>query len=204
MRIDRAAFLLSTSALATAAFSTRPPPAQAATVGEAASDDWPAAEGGGGGAPALPGCGHGPRKFDPSKTGCHDETGTPGDCTKMNRSGSCQPFPFPVEQCQRWQRDFKPGVAQQAVECALKLSAAEVCDACYTYRCAYRALVSSCSDPAAATACATITKACPSAKPEECLGYLSGMSAAGQAKMVACMSNKAGCGYGLYSCAEGL
>jgi hypothetical protein len=195
MKIDRALFVLTTSAMAAAAFASHAP--------ARADTEWPAAEGGGG-APSLAGCGHSSAAFNPLKQGCNDAAGAPGDCNQMNQGGSCRPFPFPVQACTRWLADYKPGVAARAVACAQRLSAAQYCDACYTYRCGYEALMGSCVDLAAAADCAAIQRACPTVRPDECMGYLSGMSAAGRAKMVQCMSDKTRCGWGLYSCSEGV
>ena len=205
MKIDRALFLVTTAALTTAAFATSPPAARAAGV-DAPPDDapWPAAEGAPP-APALPTCGHSAKQPAPTSPSCTQPLGLPGDCSKMDRSGSCNPFPFPTQHCQGWLADFKPGVAKKAVACAEGLSKDQVCDACYTYRCGYEALMDACADPAAQLACAAITRACPSAGVSECVGLLNGMSVIGQGKMVQCMSDASrGCRFGLYSCSEGV
>jgi hypothetical protein len=185
--------------------SAPPPPAPASEGDD--DDDGPSSEGGyaatEGRVAVLQTCGHSAMRFDPKKNGCRDATGTPGQCSGMKR-GSCGSFPFPREECDRWKTNFKPGVADRAVACALRLTGPQVCDACYTYRCGYEALMGSCLDNAAASDCATIKKSCSSVTTDQCLAYLSGMSAAGRTKMVACMSGKNGCSWGFYSCSEGL
>jgi hypothetical protein len=205
MHVDRALFLASTAALATAAFATSPPAAHAAGIEPPAdANDWPAAEGGGGATP-LPTCGHSSKQPAPTSPACTGLLGVPGDCTRMNTAGSCNPFPFPTQQCQGWLVDYKPGVAQKAVACAVALTKEQYCDACYTYRCGYEALMDACADPGAQVACAAITKVCPSASLAECVGLLNGMSVIGQGKMVKCMSEASrGCKFGLYSCSEGV
>jgi hypothetical protein len=177
-------------------------------TGIVASDSWPATEGQGLGsgqaAAALPTCGHSSKRFGATRGGCHDDVGSPASCAGMSTAGSCMPFPFPREECQRWIGDYKPGVAERAVACARRLTGTQVCDACYTYRCGYEALMDACPDPSAMGDCTTIHGNCASASVTECIGFLSGMSPSGRAKMVACMSRRDECGWGLYSCSESL
>ena len=175
-----------------------------APTGIVASDSWPSTEGGAQAAAAMPTCGHSIKRFDPNRTGCRDDVGSPAACSGMNATGSCMPFPFPREECQRWALDYKPGVAERAVACARHLTGPQVCDACTTYRCGYEALMSACTDPSAASDCIAIHRGCPSARLDECMGYLSGMSPSGRAKMVSCMSRHDECSWGLYSCSESL
>ena len=173
--------------------------------GIAASDSpWPSTEGAGQFAAPMPTCGHSSKRFDGARTGCRDDVGAPASCGGMSTAGSCMPFPFPREECQRWVGDYKPAVAERAVACARRLTGAQVCDACTTYRCGYEALMGACPDPTAASDCTAIHRSCPAASVAECTGYLSGMSASGRAKMVTCMSRRDGCSWGLYSCSESL
>jgi hypothetical protein len=188
--------------------ATTAPSDDTAPTGIIASDSWPSSEGQGQAgaqtAAATATCGHSAKRFDPARTGCRDDVGSPASCSGMNATGSCMPFPFPREECQRWIGDYKPGVAERAVACARHLTGPQVCDACTTYRCGYEALMGACIDPSASSDCVAIHRACPSATLVECMGYLSGMSAAGRAKMVSCMSRHDECGWGLYSCSESL
>jgi hypothetical protein len=164
----------------------------------------PSGEGGGAIASSYAYCGKSNARFNAAATGCKDDTGTPGTCSGVRRNGSCGDFPFVRDQCNDYIASLKPGVAERAVRCILGLSGALVCDACNTYRCGYEAVMSACPDPATATECAQITRACPNVTAAECTAYLSGLSSAGRSKMVQCMSGKSACGWGLYSCLESL
>jgi hypothetical protein len=132
---------------------------------------------------------------------CSDDQGTVGSCATMK---SCSGFPFPRQECETYRRLYKPKVAQRALDCLAKLSTTQVCDACNTYRCGNLALKSACPDPSVDAQCIQITAKCAAVAMSECRLYLSGLNSAGRAKMVACLTGRSGCGFGIYSCSEGL
>jgi hypothetical protein len=132
---------------------------------------------------------------------CRDDQGTVGSCSVMK---SCPGFAFPKQKCEAYRRLLKPKVAQKALDCLAKLAGTHACDACKAYRCGDVALKSACPDPSADTACAQITSKCGAVSMSECRMYLSGLNAAGRAKMTSCLTAKSGCGFGIYSCSESL
>jgi len=132
---------------------------------------------------------------------CSDDKGAAAACTVMK---TCSGFAFPKTKCEAYRKYFKPRVAQRAVECLAKLTDKQVCDACNAYRCGDLALKGACGDPSADAACLQITVHCKAVSMTDCRTYLSGMNAAGRTKMVSCLTTSAGCGFGLFSCAEGL
>jgi hypothetical protein len=132
---------------------------------------------------------------------CSDDKGTALACTGMK---SCSGVAFPKSKCEAYKKYFKPRVAQHAVECLAKLSDKEACDACNAYRCGETALKTSCDDASADASCAQITAKCKAISMADCRTYLSGMNASGRAKMAFCLTQPVGCGFGIFSCAEGL
>jgi hypothetical protein len=128
---------------------------------------------------------------------CDDDHGTPGACAKA----PCQSLPFVCEHCDDYKRYFKPKVAARAVACVVRQSRAEAEDGCRTYQCGDEALKSACLDRTADATCAKIASACGTTV-DECRGMLSGMNAAGRAKIAACAAK--GCSFGLWSCIEGI
>jgi hypothetical protein len=132
---------------------------------------------------------------------CSDDQGAAPACTVMR---SCQGFAFPRQKCEAYRKYFKPKVAQKALDCLSKLTDKQACDACNAYRCGDLALKSACPDASADATCAQITSKCKSVSMTECKIYLSGLNAAGRAKIASCLTGNAGCGFGIFSCAEGL
>jgi hypothetical protein len=133
---------------------------------------------------------------------CKDDEGTAGSCNVMK---GCATFPFPRQQCESYRKTFKAKVAQRALDCLGKLTNKQVCDdACNTYRCGDRALKTACPDPSADASCTQIVAKCRSVSMNDCRTYLSGLNPTGRAKMVTCLTSKAGCGFGLFSCSESL
>lgn len=132
---------------------------------------------------------------------CNDDQGAAPTCAVMKR---CQGFAFPQAQCRGYRANFKPKVAKKALECLAKLSSTEVCDACTTYRCGDLALKTACPDPTAEPICRTVTSRCSAVSMDECKLYMSGLNATGRAKLSTCLTSKQGCGYGIFSCTEGL
>lgn len=136
------------------------------------------------------------------KAACNEDQGTAGSCNVMK---SCPSFPFPRQKCEAYRRFLKPKVAQKALDCLAKLTTKQTCDdACTTYRCGDLAIKTACPDPAADASCTQIIAKCPSISMADCRVYLGGLNAAGRAKMVSCLTPKAGCGFGIYSCSESL
>ena len=143
-----------------------------------------------------------PKKVTRPAAACNEDQGVAPSCAVMK---SCpQGFPFPRQHCESYRASMKPKVAQKALDCLAKLSAKDVCDACTTYRCGELALKGACPDPGADASCNQITAKCKSVSMADCRLYLSGMNTTGRAKMVSCLTNKSGCGFGLFSCAESL
>jgi hypothetical protein len=166
--------------------------------------DSPVSEGGGVlGTANDTGCGWvDPKSVTRPAAACKDDEGAAGSCNVMKR---CSGFAFPKQQCESYRATLKPKVAQRAIDCLAKLTTKQVCDdACNTYRCGDRAMKTACPDPTADAPCTQITAKCHSVSMTDCRMYLSGLTAAGRAKMVTCLTSKSGCGFGIFSCAEGL
>jgi hypothetical protein len=142
-----------------------------------------------------------PKSISRPTAACKDDQGTAPSCAVMK---SCSGFPFPRQECETYRKHFKPKVAQRALDCLAKLTAAQVCDACNIYRCGNLALKSACPDPSVDAQCTQVTGKCAAVSMSECRLYLSGLNAAGRAKMVSCLSSKSGCGFGIFSCSESL
>lgn len=116
---------------------------------------------------------------------------------------SCAPFPFVHQSCNGARKYFKPKIAERAVTCSNKLTPNAVCSA-MTYDCRDAAMRSACPDPQADFECQAIAKKCPKMSMTECRMYMNGLNAVGRAEVIKCMSGGPGCGYGVYSCTEGL
>lgn len=143
-----------------------------------------------------------PKSVTRPAAACKDDEGTAGSCGVMK---GCSGFAFPKQQCESYRKTFKPKVAQRALDCLARLTSKQVCDdACNTYRCGDRALKTACPDPAADAPCAQIVAKCRSVSMSDCRTYLSGLNGAGRAQMVTCLTSKAGCEFGLFSCSESL
>lgn len=178
------------------------PPETAADDDDADAPPAPQAEGGVVAIARGTGCGW----VDPATVrrpsgACSDDRGAAGACTSMK---ACKGFAFPKQKCEAYRRYFKPKVAERALACLGKLSDTQACDACNAYRCGDLAMKSSCPDASAAATCVQIASKCKSVAVEECKTYLSGLNAAGRAKMTACLTGGSGCSFGIFSCAEGL
>ena len=88
-----------------------------------------------------------------------------------------------------------------AVACIVGQTRNQARDGCRNYQGGDEALGGACLDAAADVPCRAIAKSCKTSL-DECRGLLSGMNAAGRAKMSACAAQ--GCSYGLWSCVESL
>jgi hypothetical protein len=137
----------------------------------------------------------------PSDAACNDDRGTPGDCKAVKLAGGCRSFQFICDQCEAYKRYFKPKVAERAVACVVAQSRTQLRDGCRTYECGDEALKSACIDSSVDATCASIASKC-NVRVDECRELLSGMNAAGRAKIAKCAA--AGCQFGLWSCVEGL
>jgi hypothetical protein len=168
----------------------------------------PTEEGGNGGGPfsgsrvASTGCGWvDPKSVKTPAVACQEDQGIAGTCNVMK---SCKGFPFPREKCEAYRTFMKPQVAQRALACLSKLSDKQVCDACTAYRCGDQALKTSCPDSTVDTMCMSMIRQCTSVSMSDCRTYLWGLNAAGRSKMMKCVTSKSGCGFGIYSCSEGV
>ena len=131
-----------------------------------------------------------------------DAVGSPKQCN-VTVPKSCAPFPFIDQSCRGAITHFKPKIAERAVDCIHALKPEGVCGA-MSYDCKEKALKSACADTTADADCNKIVASCKKATLATCRTYLAGLNASGRAKVVACMSNKSSCGYGIYSCVESL
>jgi len=131
-----------------------------------------------------------------------DDVGKPAYCS-VQVPKKCAPFPFVNQNCRGARKYFKAKIAERAVMCMHKLTPDGVCGA-MTYECREAALRSACPDPSADADCQAMAKKCPKVSMNECKQLMSGLNAAGRAEVMKCMSSGSGCGYGVYSCTEGL
>ena len=168
-----------------------------ANEGGATWEGGPPAEGGGP-APTLQGMG-----IPVSSWKCNgsDDAGQPASCA-VKVPASCAPFPFVHSSCKGALTHFKPKIAERAVFCMNKLKGDAVCNA-MTYDCRTAALRSACADASADTFCQGLKQACPKMNQTECRVFTRGLNATGRAKVAQCMTGP-GCGWGVYSCVEGL
>lgn len=149
-----------------------------------------------------PGCGWVDPKTIAKPAGkCSDDQGTAPACAVMK---ACAGFTFPKQKCEAYRKYFKPKVAQKALDCLGKLSGQQACDACNAYRCGDLAMKSACPDPSADATCAQVTAKCKALSMNECKTYFSGLNAQGRTKLAGCLTSGSGCGFGIFSCAEGL
>jgi hypothetical protein len=116
---------------------------------------------------------------------------------------SCAPFPFVHQSCNGARKYFKPKIAERAVTCMHKLTPNAVCSA-MTYECRDAAMRSACPDAQADMECQALSKKCPKMSMTECRMYMNGLNAMGRAEIIKCISTPSGCGFGVYSCTEGL
>lgn len=131
-----------------------------------------------------------------------DDVGKPAYCS-VQVPKSCAPFPFVNQSCRGARKYFKAKIAERAVQCMHKLTPQAVCNA-MTYECREAAMRSACPDPAADTECQALAKKCPKLNVNECRQLMSALNTAGRADVTKCMTTGGGCGYGIYSCTEGL
>lgn len=142
---------------------------------------------------------------DTSGTADGSESSTGAVCDDDMGAPECESLPVA---CEAWQvgicndhlTNLKPAVAEAAIACMVDTD----CDALATYTCADDAVVAACEDQTAAADCETVTAACPSATTQECMTYLSGLTAQGRTAMITCMTPDEFCDFGFYTCLEGL
>ncbi len=132
---------------------------------------------------------------------CADDRGQAPACPALK---ACSGVVFPHAKCEAFRKYFKPRVAARAVDCLAHLSEKAACDACNAYRCGEVALKTACPDTSADATCMQIANTCRAVSLAECRLYLSGMNAAGRAKIAGCLAGAAGCGFGIFNCTEGL
>jgi hypothetical protein len=141
------------------------------------------------------------RVVRPAAAGCNDDVGVPGSCAAVRLPGGCSSFPFICEHCEGYKAFFKPRIAQRAVECVVAQRGHDLGDGCRTYQCGDEALQSACPDRSADQPCRTIAAQCQTTR-EECRSLLSGMNAAGRARVASCAAQ--GCSFGIWSCIESM
>lgn len=183
----------------------KPKPVAAPTDEDAVAEDDddpgdPTDEGGGGVASST--CGFvSPASVKRPAGKCSDDLGVAPTCAMMT---ACGGFGFPKQRCETYRAKLRPGAAGRALRCLAGLSAKQRCDACAAYRCGDLALKSSCPDPKTAAICTRVRASCKSVAQSECETYMSGLNAAGQAKLASCLSSTSGCRFGIFSCSESL
>jgi len=176
-------------------------PAGEAYPAPAEGGGWtpPSTAEGGGPAPSLKGMGIPVQSWT---CGGSDDVGKPAYCS-VQVPKSCAPFPFVNQSCRGARKYFKAKIAERAVQCMHKLTPDAVCSA-MTYECREAAMKSACPDPSADADCQSMAKKCPKMSMNECTQNMNGLNAAGRAEVIKCMTSGGGCGYGVYSCTEGL
>ncbi|MBX3185507.1 MAG: hypothetical protein KF819_00775 [Labilithrix sp.] len=139
----------------------------------------------------------------PAAPACDDTTGSPGDCPPPGFptfEGGCGSFAH--TRCNEFKQAFKPKVAQAAVECLTKLTAAQRCDPVRVNLCGHLALTNACPEPESAngadagssvvvSTCQAIAQKCGASpiapSPVECKQLLAGMTEKGRERTSACM-----------------
>jgi hypothetical protein len=176
-----------------------PPPSGEGYYPGPSAEGYPSSEGSGGPSPTLKGMGVPVSSWTCSGS---DDVGKPAYCA-IKVPKSCAPFPFVHSSCNGARKYFKPKIAERAVSCMHKLTPNAVCSA-MTYDCRDAAMRSACPDTQADLECQAIAKKCPKMSLTECRMYMNGLNNAGRAEVIKCMTSSTGCGYGIYSCTEGL
>jgi len=123
--------------------------------------------------------------------GCVDDQTRMPSCEDVHACSACDVLG----------RSYKPAVVARALDCVRRLDG---CARCEVLACIDRARKGSCPDNSSTEICMKIGFKCPAVSMEECRMYLSGMNAAGRAKMLSCVSSQEGCGFGIHHCAEEL
>lgn len=126
-----------------------------------------------------------------------DEIGAAVTCAQ--KAPDCK---WSQDSCKGASKYFKPKIAERAASCINQIGTA----ACGmgTYDCRKAALRSACPDSTVDAACKQAMAGCKKVKMHECRLWLTGLNAAGRAEAVKCISNQTYCGFGMYSCVEGL
>ncbi len=131
---------------------------------------------------------------------CDDEKGAKPSCAtvKAHKLG------WGEGHCDGIVTHFKPKAAERAVKCLDKLSSKD--DSCKIYACGDMALLTACPDPGIDAFCKDAVRSCKKAASEflECKRLASGLNAKGRAAFKQCLTGTDDCGYGVYSCVEGL
>lgn len=131
------------------------------------------------------------------KCASNDDSAAKYDC--VVKAPGCS---WSQQSCLGASKYFKPKVAERAATCISKVTTT-TCDIA-TYDCRKAALRSACPDATVDTWCQQAMKGCNKLKLHECRMWMTGLNNLGRAAAVACISNPTSCGYGMYSCVEGL
>lgn len=105
-----------------------------------------------------------------------------------------------VDSCKGAGKYFKPKIAERATSCINQIGS----NCSSTYECRKAALRSACPDATVDAACQQAMGACKKVKLHECRTWMTGLNAAGRTEAIKCLSNPTYCGFGIYSCVEGL
>jgi hypothetical protein len=135
-----------------------------------------------------------------AEASCDDTTGTVPDCNALADGGvnndggtTCASgSAFPAA-CAAWVSQLKPGVARNAVNCAVALPSCE--SGAGLGDCLSTALNMSCADPSANAVCASIASTCGDGGVDagistmQCDTYVSGMNQTGRDAITNCINN---------------
>ncbi|MBX3226159.1 MAG: hypothetical protein KIT84_28700 [Labilithrix sp.] len=125
-----------------------------------------------------------------AKAACDDSAGEPGDCPAIGlptAEGGCGGLA--AMRCADFKKTMKPRVAERAVSCLNKLTAAERCDPKRIELCAHVALMNACDDSSAESvtrSCDAIAASCTGASKTECALAMSGLEEIGREAMTEC------------------
>lgn len=109
---------------------------------------------------------------------CDDSVGTVPDCSTLTL-----PCNFQEGGCSLAELDYKPRVAQNAVDCVGALAGASTC--VDVQACQETALASACADATADDDCATLAPACSETE-AACHDYLDGLTEDARTRMLTC------------------
>lgn len=105
-----------------------------------------------------------------------------------------------VDSCKGAGKYFKPKIAERATSCINQIGS----NCSSTYECRKAALRSACPDATVDAACQQAMSTCKKVKLHECRTWMTGLNAAGRSEAIKCLANPTYCGFGIYSCVEGL
>jgi hypothetical protein len=177
-----------------------------AGAGGTGGDDGTGQGGSYGGSDYFPGGNGGEGNEAGSGPTCDEGATWSVSCEGLNASVCVGIETFLNDECAIAAQVFKGYVVDSVRSCMIGLSDAALCDSTNTYACVQQGLLASCPDAGVEDDCADILSSCEggSVSSKDCSTYLSGMTEAGRAQMVACINASAPASCDLWSCAEGL